>query len=165
MRRGRLNHTHASSLLLTRCRVGLAHRGNAIRTMQNRIAELNVIALAEQPPRRVRNVRGAGACFFLALVLAIQPFWNQHQVAGVTDEDALDEAMLLQSVTEASVERHLNRIFVSGVDECSIEMLFEEMDLPWDGFESELHSAVQYVLERMEDGNKVIYREGLIHLI
>ena len=56
--------------------------------MQDRIAELNMIALAEQPPRRVRNVRGAGACFFHALLLAIQPD------ARVADEDAMDEAGL-----------------------------------------------------------------------
>ena len=49
--------------------------------------------------------------------------------------------------------------------ECSIEELFEAMDLPWDGFESELHGAVQCVLECMEDANKVLYREGLIYLI
>ena len=53
----------------------------------------------------------------------------------------------------------------TSVDECSIEELFEAMDLPWDGFESELHNAVSDVLDRMEAGNKVMYREGLIHLI
>ena len=51
------------------------------------------------------------------------------------------------------------------VDECSIEELFEAMDLPWDGFESELHDAVSDVLERMEAANKVLYREGVIHLL
>ena len=39
------------------------------------------------------------------------------------------------------------------------------MDLPWDGFESELHYAVSDVLERHENANKVMYREGWIHLI
>ena len=29
-----------------------------------------------------------------------------------------------------------------GVYDCSIEELFKVMDLPWDGFESELHNAV-----------------------
>ena len=43
--------------------------------------------------------------------------------------------------------------------------VFEAMDLPWDGFESELHNAVSDVLERMENANKVMYREGWIHLI
>ena len=33
------------------------------------------------------------------------------------------------------------------------------------GFESELHNAVSDVLEKMEAGDKVLYREGLIHLI
>jgi hypothetical protein len=91
VRRGGLNHTHASSLLLTRCRVGLARRGNEVRTMQHRIDELNVIALAEQPPRQVRDVRGCGACFFLALSLAIGEVRPHTRVA---DEDALDEAGL-----------------------------------------------------------------------
>ena len=59
----------------------------------------------------------------------------------------------------------LNRIFATGVEDCSIEELFEAMDLPWDGFESELHNAVSDVLERMEAANKVLYREGLIILI
>ena len=71
----------------------------------------------------------------------------------------------LHCITEASVERYLNRIFTADVDECSIEELFEAMDLPWDGFESELHYAVSDVLERMENANKVMYREGWIHLI
>ena len=89
MRRGGLNHTHASSLLLTRCRVGLARRGNEVRTMQHRIDELNVIALAEQPPRQVRDVRGCGACFFLALSLAIGEVlphtrvWESVQYCGL----------------------------------------------------------------------------------
>ena len=78
---------------------------------------------------------------------------------------AAQQAMLLDSITESSVERYLNRIFTADVDECSIEELFEAMDLPWDGFESELHYAVSDVLERMENANKVMYREGWIHLI
>ena len=87
------------------------------------------------------------------------------EIDGGRQAAAAQQAMLLESITEASVERYLNRIFTADVDECSIEELFEAMDLPWDGFESELHYAVSDVLERMENANKVMYREGWIHLI
>ena len=56
----------------------------------------------------------------------------------------------------------LNRIFATGCDDCRIEALFEQMGLP---FLPELNTAVADVLERMEAANKVMYREGLIHLI
>jgi hypothetical protein len=90
---------------------------------------------------------------------------NDWAPASQGQARAAQHAMLLQSVTEESVERYLNQLFAAGVEPCPIETLFEAMDLPWEGHNSELHVAVSDVLERMEAGNKLMYREGLIHLI
>jgi hypothetical protein len=46
--------------------------------------------------------------------------------------------------------------------ECPTELLFKEIGLP---LVPQLQDAVEAILEGMENDNKVMYREGLIHLI
>ena len=66
-------------------------------------------------------------------------------------------------ITEANVENELTRAFAEGnLDECPIELLFEQMGLP---LVSKLQDAVEEVLQGMEDDNKIMYREGVVHLI
>ena len=79
-------------------------------------------------------------------------------------------AELLDSITDDCVERELNRIFSTGVDECPIEELFAALGLPVPEddelpLDETLHDAVADVLDRMEAANMVMYREGWIHLI
>jgi uncharacterized lipoprotein NlpE involved in copper resistance len=65
-------------------------RAPAVRTLKQRIAELNVRARAEQPPRVVQDVSGNGACFFLAANLGRQVVG--HPISRTATDEALDEA-------------------------------------------------------------------------
>ena len=68
------------------------------------------------------------------------------------------------------MEHELNCIYATGVDDCRIEELFAALGLPIPEddelpLDETLHDAVADGLDSMEAANKVMYREGLIHLI
>ena len=66
-------------------------------------------------------------------------------------------------ITEDAVHAALTRLFTRGnSDQCSIEELMAEMDIPL-GFE--LQEAIVKELQMLEDKNCLMYRERVIHLI
>ena len=77
----------------------------------------------------------------------------------------------LASITEATVERKLNRIFATGCDDCHFDELLTALGVSH--YDDEIDAAVVAVLQSMEAANKVIYDAGerndtgerLIHLI
>ena len=69
----------------------------------------------------------------------------------------------LALITEDAVHAALTRLFTRGnSDQCSIEELMAEMDIPL-GFE--LQEAIVKELQMLEDKNCLMYRERVIHLI
>ena len=80
--------------------------------MRKRTAALNEKLLGMTPPRRVRDVRAEGACFFLSGNLLLQ---EAGLTPPTTDDDALDAAARTdRDTTVAFMRANLDTRFTDG---------------------------------------------------
>ena len=81
------------------------------------------------------------------------------------DEDAMDEEPMTAREMEASVEATLNVLFGRVRDDVPFDELYKTLISKVPRALLTGREAVEEALNKMEEANKVIYREGRIHLI